>query len=276
MWIHDLLKPKDWDGKERPYMYIQQKFDGHRMAMFKQSDGSVKAFGRKVRDDLELLQKYPRLLDHPLVQEFQKQAPKLSSVDCEVYVPEGSVSEVKTALIDASKPLDIKVFAVPFWGGKDFSRLLPTYSYQHIPEPYCVETLKLATDKQSESELLAWAIEAEYEGYVLKQNNYANWWKVKVTHTVDCLVTDVIDGKGRNLGLIGSLECSVYDPDGNLNVIGNVGCGLTDEMRFGFIGDDPVGKIAEIEYQSIGANGKIIHGRFIRFRDDKCERECTL
>ncbi len=276
MWIHDLLKPKDWDEKARPYMYVQEKFDGHRMAMFKQPDGSVKAFGRKVRDDLEMLEKYPRLAAHPLVQWFQKEAPVLSSVDCEIYVPDGRVSEVKTALLDEELPLGIKVFAAPFWGGKDFGKLLPTYIAQHVPEPFRVETYKLDADTQCKSTMLATANLLGYEGYVLKQNNYANWWKVKVTHTVDCVVTGVIEGKGRNLGLIGSLECSVYDPDGNLNVIGNVGSGLTDDMRIEFIDDDPVGKIVEVEYQALGTNGKVVHGRFIRFRDDKPQHECTL
>lgn len=97
------------------------------------------------------------------------------------------------------------------------------------------------------------ALSKGFEGLVLKSNGLL--YKVKNKETIDILVTDIIPGKGRLAGKVGSLVTSM----------GNVGTGLTDEQRT----LDFIGKIIEVEVMELTPKGKFRHPRFIRVREDK-------
>lgn len=283
MFTHERLKPKKWDGRWRDFAHA--KLDGHRVTFFKNEDGSLTAYGREVRPDLEMTRRFPRLLAHGLVRRFGTAAPPRSSMDCEVWSPGHPASHVPTAMREGSEPLAVTAFAMPWWDGKDledvridkiqddfrglvwdddqFAQLHPLEELLGDP-PW--------DESWAEQKLVQLALAKGLEGYVLKSMNYLGWCKVKAEETVDCVCTGVEPGKGKYEGLVGSLEGSVYNGD-ELVVVANVS-GMTDDERKAMSQSD-AGRVFEVAYQYVGAKGKLRHPRFVRWRDDKPAKECT-
>ena len=99
-----------------------------------------------------------------------------------------------------------------------------------------------------------------YEGLVLRGPN-GERLKVKDKITLDLIVLDVIEGKGRNKGRTGALVTSK----------GKVS-GMSDQQREEFWhhgGADIIGQMIEVECMELTEYGKMRHARFIRVRDDK-------
>ena len=94
------------------------------------------------------------------------------------------------------------------------------------------------------------------EGFVLHPIGPGPLVKMKAVYTFDVTVTDVLPGKGRNEGRVGSL----------VTPMGNVGTGLKDEDRER---TDWVGKIIEVQCMSVSPANKFRHPRYIRTREDK-------
>ena len=293
MFTHERLKPKKWDG--RRYEYAHAKLDGHRVTFFKNEDGSLTAYGREVRPDLEMTRRFPRLADpvwgSPLVRRFKKEAPPRSSMDCEVWSPGRPASHVPTALREGSEPLQVTAFALPWWDGKDLEavrvdkirddfRGLLWMDNDEFAELSSLEDLigdewltsETVKFQEWNEHLVQLALAKGLEGYVLKSMNYLGWCKVKAEETVDCVCTGVEPGKGKYEGLVGSLEGSVYNGD-ELVVVANVS-GMTDDERKAMSQSD-AGRVFEVAYQYVGAKGKLRHPRFVRWRDDKPAKECT-
>lgn len=108
------------------------------------------------------------------------------------------------------------------------------------------------------------------EGYVLKNGNLQDWYKLKPVKTVDVVVVDVKDGKGKYLGLVGALVVAIEG-----RVVANVS-GMDDETRIECSDNDPTGRVCEVRYQYVGDKGKLRHPAFVRWRKDKRPDECTL
>lgn len=281
MFTHERLKAKKWRGQRLTWAHA--KLDGHRVTFFKNEDGSLTAYGREVRPDLELMHRFPKLADLALVQRFQKEAPPRSSMDCEMWVPGMPASKVPTALRNDFRGLRVTAFALPWWGGKD----LEDVPVEKIRDDF--RGLLWNDDEFAElvlaDELLGdeWGEGAEdvlvnaarvrgFEGWVLKDKNYLGWWKVKAEETVDCVVTGLVPGKGKYEGMCGSLKVSVYRGS-EMVVVANVS-GMDDADRAAITHRD-IGRVVEVAYQYVGAKGKLRHPRFVRWRDDKPAKECT-
>lgn len=271
--MHERLKAKKWTGQAASYAH--RKYDGHRFTLFKSLDGVVTAFGGEMRDDLEMLSRFPRLHDLEVVRRFDSLAPKLSSLDCEL-VTDGRASDVPTALRDPNRLLQLHPFALPWWDGEDLSRATIDIAQRHIIDDLWLpfvdyEVLEGDVDKD---EWLAKAKALKIEGWVLKNFNYAEWWKLKEEETVDCVITGVKEGNGKYVGLIGSLVVSLEG-----RVIANVS-GMTDAERIELTDldcdDKLIGRVVEVKYQYVGNGGKLRHPRFVRMRDDKPASECKL
>jgi len=272
MWLHDRLKAKKYTKDTVKNCYLQEKLDGHRATLFKQSHGIV-MFGRDDRPHLELLSRFSRLHEVPIIKWMRENAPPQSSVDCEI-ITDGPASNVPTALRDESLLLEVVPFAVPFWNGKSFfhywlpeaERLIPfKFAPYHYRSYATVESLL----KESKSE--------GKEGWVIKNANYFGWWKIKVERTVDCIVMSVVEGKGKYLGQIGALVVGLID-DGEIKAIANVS-GMNDFERIDLteMSDEHriKGKVVEVQYQCVGAN-RLRHPRFKRLRNDKLACECVM
>jgi DNA ligase-1 len=109
-------------------------------------------------------------------------------------------------------------------------------------------------------ELFKGVIDKGYEGLVLRGPN-GERLKVKDKITLDLIVLDVVEGKGRNKGRVGALVTSR----------GKVS-GMTDAQREEFWehgGVNIIGRMIEVECMQLTEAGKMRHARFTRVRDDK-------
>jgi ATP-dependent DNA ligase len=103
--------------------------------------------------------------------------------------------------------------------------------------------------------------------------------KVKSAHTMDMRVLEILDGTGKNEGIVGSLRCEAYDDETGTLYTCLVGSGLSDYERE-YWANHPefiVGKIVEVAYfsasQSKNTRGtpeySLRFPRFKRIREDK-------
>lgn len=111
----------------------------------------------------------------------------------------------------------------------------------------------------------------KYEGAMVKNLQvpwYAgrswHWMKLKEEITVDVTVTGMKEGKGKYVGMCGSLLC---DYKGTQIRVG----GMDDELRKKWFNKPKsiIGKTVEVEAQEETDAGSLRHPRFVRIRDDK-------
>lgn len=250
-------RPAPVPYKKQPWQWSQLKADGNRLTVL--IGDKTEAWGRRLDAHLEYMHRYPRLakmFDLP---------PGI--YDGEIFVPGHKASMVATALRDPSIPLEFHAFAIPQFQGQDarewhLDRVFDTSKAIGLPfleygQDICLESAKAKGG----------------EGWVLKNAHWGEWYKIKPEETVDMIVTGEKDGKGKYLGLLGALECSLYR-DGKLVKVSSVS-GMTDAQRIEMSDESPIGRVCEIKYQYINTKGGLRHPRFIRWRDDKPAEECT-
>lgn len=111
-----------------------------------------------------------------------------------------------------------------------------------------------------------------YEGAIVKQEagmyqdaRTWDWMKLKNTETADCRVTDIFEGEGKYVGMVGGL---VVDFGG---VAVRVGSGLSDKQRMYWWNDpeEVIGRTVEVAYQEKTPDGSMRHPRFKTLRGDK-------
>jgi len=268
--LNKRLKPKDWRGE--PVIWKQYKKDGHRLTLIKDDSGSLKAYGRKPIDLSEKLKHYEWW------QRFNE-IPKGTVIDGEVCVDSGSSNDVSTHLAKGTDGrLEFYPFAVPIWYNQDFSKAHLDVIDEILTQ--CIgfrltSYFKINQELDTRERLLYDAGELDIEGWVLKQRNYEGWWRLKPVKTLDCIVTGFQDGEGKYLGGVGALLVSVYRSDNTLIEIAKVS-GMTDSVRWNIDEKLDLGRVCEIKYQQVGARGRLRFPRFVRWRDDKPAKECTL
>lgn len=112
-----------------------------------------------------------------------------------------------------------------------------------------------------------------WEGFVLKDGNLKNWYKLKEEKTIDLIVTGVNKGTVGTKweGKFSSVTVSSIEGFELANV-----SGMSDEIRLS-LDLGCIGRIVEVEYQRLGSAGRLQHPRFLRWRDDeKLAGECTI
>lgn len=111
-----------------------------------------------------------------------------------------------------------------------------------------------------------------YEGAIVKQENGLyqdsrtwDWMKLKNAETADCRITDVFEGEGKYVGMVGGL---IVDFNG---VAVRVGSGLSDKQRMYWWSDpdEIIGRTAEVAFQEKTPDGSMRHPRFKTLRGDK-------
>ena len=288
MWKHKVLKPKEWKGVGKP-KWAHAKLDGHRITIFKQSNGSCVALtttGHDISVQLRQWNWWSRYL---------RFVPVYTSVDCELHVPGKPASCIKTALKEKWQSLRLTPFAVPIHRGvsQELRRL------EYVEDQCTTWGLNFIPYHKYDSKR-DYSLKGEYEGWVLKEHNYSGWWKIKPVKTLDLVVIGFNDGNGRNLGLVGSLRCAIWSrlatncqsPDKTrsepsltaledfkpgfwLREIASVG-GLTDSCRVDIDEEKDFGRVCEVAYQYVGSKGRLRHPRFIRWRDDKKTKDANV
>lgn len=189
-----------------------------------------------------------------------------SAIHGELWVPGGQSSDVLRALKKHDQALRFDVFEVVGSGFKAMYdqamfcmkhglTFLPWDQASQSPEHDCKMLEKLNPHLK------------RLEGVVLRDGK-GGVWKWKRERTIDLIVTGTQDGRGKYEGLIGSLVCATNDGVERANV-----SGFDDSIR-ALPPDRMEGMIVEVKYQCVGANGRLRHPRFVRFRPDKRASEC--
>jgi ATP-dependent DNA ligase len=268
---YEMLKAKTFKPNVRA-KYAHLKRDGHRVVYIKDDVGLVSAVSSLNIDMTAQLRQFPFHL------ELLKHMPPNTVVEGELWVPGKPASYIKTAIKEGDQAARFSCFAIPFWNNTQiFDYTL--HQLSHLALILGINFIKYMEVPDGPINPLVWydyaEREGDCEGWVFKNYNYAEWWKLKRVKTIDCMVTDTVDGNGKNLGLVGSLVCSVRCANGVWVPIANAG-GMNDLDRAEMSLDDPCGRICEIEYQYIGSKGRCRHPRFKRWRDDdKLLEGCT-
>ncbi len=102
-----------------------------------------------------------------------------------------------------------------------------------------IRMVEMASNEAGKRALFATGMAAGWEGIVFRDatSTYQDartraWTKVKFGFcTMDVVAIGIQGGKGRNTGRVGAIECGLYEDDGTLVSIGEVGSGMTDAQR---------------------------------------------
>lgn len=273
-WARDMMPDvADWKGERA--QFIESKFDGHNYVLSNEGNGKFSALGRQVHID-----NWAPLHYHAwLIAQLVERLPERSSVMGELWVPGKPAAKVPSGLL-GSERLFFTAYAAPIWEGKAVpnkdlhvvrSELMAlgfgVSNQQRFDEPVSWQITQQA--------LLANAREARVEGWVLKQAHMYGWYKVKPVKTADVIVMGWKEHL-RNPGQVGAFYIGAFNKRNELETIGKVGSGLTKKDRETLIGDACLGRVMEVEYQDIGANGGLQFPVFIRWRDDKPADQCRI
>lgn len=272
-WTHARLKPKRAKEQQvfKKDLLLQEKIDGWRITFFRQHNGSIVS---ALRDDAPDLDVGKKLEACGLMEAVRQVLPmSQSSMDCELITGSGR-EDVATALASGGN-LQLRVFALPWWMGKNLMYEEPLEHITRISEairgyPELMTNIKgvyLTRDTEAE-ELLDWAKQAKLEGFVLKKYAYHDWWKVVVEKTVVMRILSLKDAKpGKFEGLVGSVGVGF---EGDTKPVAYAG-GFDYGTRFE-IDESWIGKLIEVKYQRIGRGG-LLHPRFKRLVLDRTQAD---
>lgn len=281
------LEAKEYRGQS--VVYAHQKMDGHRLTVHKSSTGLIRALTTGEHDIAHRLKHFGWWL--PIVDRL----PCDTILDGELHIPGELPSCVKTAIITQDQRLRFSVFAIPKRDGVDIQKI-GLVCVAEICQDYHLDFAPYEMF-DPHTDYFIKARKLGIEGWVMKKANYVDWYKLKEVKTIDVFVIGFVDGKGKNIGLVGSLQVAVWwkrdsrsETEGYLDVIqqtdkpkyvwhrvhiANVG-GMTDEVRVDIDEQSDLMRVCEIKYQAVNSKGRLRHPRFVRWRDDKLANKCII
>lgn len=196
----------------------------------------------------------------------------------ELWVPGKRSEYIKTAIKEEDKRLQFDVFAIDSWrfhsDTHDKLQWFPLEATQALANDSGFCFIPFFTDFNIEQlERTRKHNEQAIEGWVLKNGNLQDWVKLKPRKTVDLIVTGFIPGTGKYNNMLGSLICETSEGYEVANV-----SGMTDLQRRWMTANTDVllRKVIEVEYQNVGANGRLRHPAFVRTREDKEPNQCSV
>ena len=264
----NFIKVKKYDGEK--IRYLQHKLDGHAVQIVFNNLG-LKVLTRTPGVDL-----WPKLINLNLAKPLKK-LPRNTVIFGELF-GRGQATNVKTLINEKSDDLSFTAFAMPRLA-KQYLEKEPLHVINSLfvelgfsyPTTKYYEGLKRISLEIVKERALSQGI----EGFVAKEEHFSGWYKIKPTKTVDCKVlSTMVSTSESQAGGLKSIMVAVIKGD-RWHVIASVGGGFDLEYRLSVDRKSLNGRIAEIEYDGLAANGKLKFPRFIRWRDDKPANECT-
>jgi ATP-dependent DNA ligase len=265
----------DWTGQA--VNWVQPKADGHRITIVKDCDGEIHAYSKKPHDLWHKLAGCENGIGEK-IHHLAKNWPGSTVIDAEVIVPGNPASAVSTAMAQGTY-CRLVPFALPFHNDVDMRIEHDPWKMMGAVLAGTLERMGLALCPtlpfDSTANYVELAREQRLEGFVLKRSHYDGWYKVKPQHTCDMVVMGVEHGNGRLRYLTGALILGLYDGTA-LKQVCRCGGGMSDVEREQFSGEFILGKVVEVMYQSVAANGGLQFPRFMRVRDDKDAQDCLM
>lgn len=282
------------DEKLNGEFIITQKLDGGRLVCIKRNHNDIKFFtraGQAVEGLVEITESMKKLPNGVydgeilLRNDNNLKSDDLYRETMKVVRKDGDKKNLEYNVFDfigTVEDFEAGIDKIPFKERKAvLTNIIKFLKPKHI---VLVKNLYEGTDKSKILELLDKVIEQGLEGiminkadapYLCKRNN--GILKVKKFHTADVRVVDMIEGTGRNEGLLGAITIVFEDEAGERHRC-DVGSGFSDAERNYYWNhkEELVGKIVEIGYFEISSNQQ--GGKGLRFptwkgrvRNDKKE-----
>jgi len=260
-----MLTVKEYNGQ--PFRFIQEKKDGYGISIDEKGVWTRKK-------DVNVRDKLP----HHLKRVLRHLMPG-SDVLAELHADGVQATSIPTLLNDGSPRLKITAFADLSLKEWPYNLVLNQLERQGFLIPQtsvvCNPDELMIYDEADCDSLIAEAVERKIEGWILKEAHLRGWYKLKPVKTVDAVVTGVtVSDSITHYGGMKAIQVSLFFPE--LVEIASVGSGFTADYRHTVDQDSLIGRVAEIKYDSIAANGKLKFPRFVRWRDnEKAANECT-
>lgn len=220
------------------------KYDGVRAVVYV-SGGQVRALSRNgndVTDGYPELAELPGLLgdraailDGEIVANEAGDRPSFARLQQRMHLRHPSPALV------ASVPVRFYVFDVLHLDGREFTEL-PYAARRDLLAGLGLDGDRVSTPANHTgvdgTTMIRAAELGGFEGVVAKKltapyrpgKRSADWTKIPLVKTQECLVLGWKPGEGRRAGLVGSLLLGVYDDRDRLAYVGHVGTGFTDQM----------------------------------------------
>lgn len=261
---------------KRFWQYAHCKRDGHFISIESPCDrlaGDVRVFTSNPTDITHALRGW-----HPNIKAFAATAPSGCIILAEMWASGVPASSIKTLINNEDPRLQVQGFAVHTWPNVS-GESLKACSLETAADMVqsCglqfIEYRKLHKEQKISELLLDRKFDPDLEGYVLKNGNLLDWFKLKPELTIDLVFTNITNGEGKYQGLVGSVVCRTAEGYEVANVSGmddDIRAYITKHWR------SLLGSVVEVEYQGVGSLGRLRHPRFKRFRDDKPASQCTI
>ena len=262
LWLLRRPKPTDWKGQ--PFDLAEYKLDGFRATIFRNAAG-IKILGRK-----EYINLWDKVQRNTSLRKKIEDLPVNTILDGELWTS-SAASDVVTRLNEGD--IEFSVFAVPLYAGKD-QRGMDLLGARLLAGALGFVNPRLVDPcKRTREYLLEEIKKRKIEGLVLKQDHWSLWYKLKPIATIDCVVTGWKGGSSKYDGKMGALLVSVLDGS-EIIEIASIGGGFTDEQRE-WKKEDVIGRVCEVEYDSVTTGGRLRFPVFVKWRFDKPTYECT-
>lgn len=254
---------------EQPQVFLLKTYDGSQdvtgWVMSEKLDGV-----RGVWDGTQLLSRSGEVLSAPLW--FIQDLPRFA-LDGELWTKRGDfeniVSIVRTQNADERwQQIGYYVFEVPQQSGGLLDRLAVVRDYlakhpnQHVR---IIPQIKVGTTAQLK-QFLAEVSAAGGEGVVVRNPNLpyqsgrlSSALKVKNYLDAECVVRNILPGKGKYIGKMGALQCEMDD-----HRIIKIGSGFSDQER---AMPPPIGSVITFKYYGLTAKGKPRFAVYLRKRE---------
>ena len=254
----------------QPIRFVQEKLDGYYIEIYRGENIHLYTKGRN--NDL-----WPKLAQIEAISRQISALPVNTHIKAELWAEGIQASSVPTLIKNCDKRLIISPFEMPLYGGQDSSgwnieQVNQKLTGFHLPQMvnFCKgnESAKSFDDEEIDN-WLKLARKRKIEGWVFKDRHCGNYYKLKPEWTIDAFVAGTTTcTSGQFLGGLKAIQIAVYKGNEKI-ILADVGTGFDKDFRMTVDGNTLIGRVAEIRYQNIAANGRLKFPVFIRWRDDE-------